>query len=102
MSNHDDGEMKQSKKLDVEEIESLNSENLDVQELERRLELASMWTDLTTPDCYIDTCGADCGSNCVGNCGSNCVGNCPSNCVGNCTTNCAVNVCDQNCSVCES
>lgn len=48
--------------IKAEEIESLNVDDLDIEELERRVELAS-----TVPlaDLY------DCGTNCGANCGSN-------------------------------
>jgi len=48
-----------SKKLEsqLDEIVSLNAEDLDVQELERRLELATGVFD--APDCYVDTCGVN-------------------------------------------
>jgi hypothetical protein len=79
------------------EIVSLNIKNLDIQELERRLELAAGL--IATPDgwvCGADGCGVDCGTNCVGNCPSNCVGNCTSLCgVDGCGTDCGV-LCDTN------
>lgn len=71
------------------EIVSLNLDDLDIEELERRLEMASGITALG----YL--CGADCGSNCVGNCGGLCAANCPGNCtvnVGGCTADCGTNV----------
>lgn len=73
-----------------DEIESLNVDDLDIEELERRIELASAMPML--PDGWI--CGADCGSACGANCGSNCVGLCSALCAANvcgsnsgCTTN---------------
>jgi hypothetical protein len=50
---------------EVFEMLHLNAPDLDVQELEQRLELASMMPDL----CYINTCG--CNSNTVCTCYTN-------------------------------
>lgn len=44
------------------DIESLNADDLDIEELERRIELAGLTAD---PMGWL--CGADCGNNCVGN-----------------------------------
>jgi hypothetical protein len=54
---------------EVDEITSLNLNDLDVEELERRLELAVGMSSL----CYVDICGIDgCGVNCPYACGANC------------------------------
>ncbi|MCG8353052.1 MAG: hypothetical protein MI924_35250 [Chloroflexales bacterium] len=47
--------------LALSEIVSLNLADLDVEELERRLEMATAWVGFDT-----------CGSNCTGDCGTNC------------------------------
>lgn len=73
----------------ADEMESLNLDDMDVEELERRVEMSTM---MLAP-CYVNACGADCGTNCVGNCPSNCVGNCGANCGGNCSGLCASNHC---------
>lgn len=54
------------------EIEILNFEDLDVEELEERLETAVAGG--MTPDAWIycDCDGIDCGVQCSGNCGANC------------------------------
>lgn len=50
------------------EIESLNVDDLDIVELERRLELSITDSDVISAECYILSC---CGSNCQSNsCGS--------------------------------
>ncbi len=50
------------------EIESLNGDALDIEELERRLELAPISSDPVSTECYLNSC---CGSNCQSNgCGS--------------------------------
>jgi hypothetical protein len=85
--------------LGVEEITSLNLNDLDVQELERRLELALssamgcivniclIDVDIcVTHCCGADGCGANCGSNCTANCGMACGANCPALCNVNCCT----------------
>lgn len=82
---------KESDDSPLRELESLNADELDIEELERRIEMAS-----TLPDGFAWICGADCGNNCIGNCTSNCIGDCPSNCIGNCPANCVANVCGVN------
>lgn len=68
------------------EIESLNLDDLDVEELERRLEMSTgvggNLVDGSGDDggggggsCDTNVCGANCGNLCGVNCGSNCVGN---------------------------
>jgi hypothetical protein len=55
---------KNDKKNDpIDEIESLNVDDLDIEELERRIELSS-----AAP---IDPGVYDCGTNCGANCGTN-------------------------------
>jgi hypothetical protein len=49
----------------MDEIVSLNAEDLDVQELERRLELATGVFDASM-DCYINICGSNCTSDSCG------------------------------------
>jgi hypothetical protein len=75
---------------EIPEIVSLNVANLDVEELERRLEL--------TNNSIISTCGADffniCYVNACGDC--DCLGNCTSQCNGLCTTACGTNGCGVN------
>ncbi len=65
----------------VEEIISLNADDLDVEELERRLEFSPGAT-------LLDGCGAYCtcnGVNCT--CNGLCYNNCGSQCAANCTGN---------------
>jgi hypothetical protein len=83
--------MGEERKKPDDEIELLNADALDVEELERRLEMA-----VSMPDFGL-YCGADCGSNCIANCGSNCQANCPGNCVANCTALCGVDGCGTDC-----
>jgi hypothetical protein len=64
------------------EMESLNADDLDIEQLERRIELAGLSMD---PMAWV--CGAD------GNCGVNC----DANCVGDCSTLCGALVCDTYC-----
>lgn len=66
------------------EIESFNLEDLDIQELELRLETAGV--------AHLDGWG------CVADCGGLCAANCGSNCIGNCTTLCGALGCWMNCS----
>lgn len=54
--------------LALGEVQSLNIEELDIEELERRMELASLDDGQMEQQCYIHT---GCGSNCQTNtCGS--------------------------------
>jgi hypothetical protein len=80
--------------LVVEEITSLNLNDLDVDELERRVELA--FGDVSAL-CFIDICFLNfcfintciCNSDvdvCVGNCPMACGANCPGLCNLNCST----------------
>ncbi|CAM2064769.1 hypothetical protein SCOR_05310 [Sulfidibacter corallicola] len=63
------------------EIESLNLDELDVEELERRLEMSSALGSISTAALW---CGTDCGVNCgVDDC----------SCFGNAVI-CTVDVCD--------
>ena len=55
----------------VHEVQMLANLDLDVEELEQRLELA---TTLHV-DCYSFDCGANCGSYCNGYCNSFCASN---------------------------
>ena len=80
------------------EIEVLNADDLDIEELEHRLEMAYTWADLAKwciiDICWINICFGNCGENCVANCGENCAANCGTlyacgaNCPGLCNTNC--------------
>jgi hypothetical protein len=75
-------EKTRDKDLHPFEIQPLNDEvlgNLSIEELEERLEMQILHVT-EAQWCVIDTCGVNCGSNCVGNCGSNCVGNCTTLC----------------------
>ncbi|CAM2064768.1 hypothetical protein SCOR_05305 [Sulfidibacter corallicola] len=63
------------------EIENLNMDDLDVEELERRLEMSSALGTVTTAALW---CGADCGNLCgVDDC----------SCLGNAVV-CTVDICD--------
>ena len=76
--------------LEAFEIESLNIEDLDVQELERRLELAAgLPLDMGwTCDCDNHTCSPDCGCN-----NYTCTDNtCSTLCNYDCGPDCGVNV----------
>jgi hypothetical protein len=64
-----------------DEIESLNLDDLDVEELERRLELAPAGAALGP---------AACGDGCIQYVGPICPPDCPSNCPGNCYRLCAL------------
>lgn len=52
---------------DPPEMESLNADDIDVEELERRIELSGLSAD---PMAWV--CGADCGENCIANCSTLC------------------------------
>ena len=64
----------------LEEILSLNADDLDVEELERRLEMAPILLDGCTGYCGTHSCNCNCSTNCCGNCSANCQANCSSNC----------------------
>lgn len=82
------------------EIESLNLDDLDVEELERRLELSTgMGTNLVDPlpTCDVDGggggggCGTDCGTNvCVGLCSALCAALCSGLC--GCNSACGIDL----------
>jgi hypothetical protein len=82
--------------LVVNEVTSLNLNDLDVEELERRVELALggvhalCFIDL----CYINCCGCN-GTNCTADCGTNCVANCSTACGGNCSALCTIDCCTE-------
>jgi hypothetical protein len=64
------------------EIQPLNEDvlgNLSIEELEERLEMQMLHVS-EAQWCFIDTCGADCGSLCGANCGTNCGTNCGADC----------------------
>lgn len=52
----------------MKEMESLNIDDLDVEELERRLEMAPTGPSGPVPTCDPDICGADIIINCDRNC----------------------------------
>lgn len=95
-----------NKKKPTVEMESLNLDDLDIEELEHRVELASALPGL---DCYINcncdgsncdcngtdcSCNAQCGTDvCAADCGNNCIGNCTNNCVADCGCNCVGDLC---------
>lgn len=76
-----------SKKEDIVEIDSLNLDDLDVEELERRMELAIAGGQTTS---YIEPCDVDGGGGCNSDgCGSNtCTSNCNAYCGSNCDSKC--------------
>ncbi|NOK58050.1 MAG: hypothetical protein GFH27_549287n354 [Chloroflexi bacterium AL-W] len=69
------------------EIVSLNADDLDIEELERRLELA-LGSPVSPDFCFIDICFSDCGVNCDDLCGARCsLAPCgAANCSSLCTT----------------
>ena len=74
----------------AEEIKMLAHLDLDIEELEQRLELAAI---------VFDCCGVNCGTNycssnyCNSNCGCNCPGNCIANCGADCSHTCTLHAC---------
>ena len=70
--------------LEIREIESLNVDGLDVEELERRIELAS-----AVPTELAWTCSSDCPDDCL--C-CLCVSDCPSYCL-DCGGDCSALAC---------
>lgn len=76
-----------------EEIEVLNFDDLDVEELERRLDMAIVGG--ATVDawiCGIDACG--CNSN---TCSTQCAANCATACGANCSGLCGADGCGSDC-----
>ena len=74
----------------TEEMKMLAHLDLDIEELEQRLELAPL---------IFDSCGVNCSSNgcssngCNGNCASNCIANCSANCGADCSHTCTIHAC---------
>lgn len=71
----------------TDEMRMLALFDLDIEELEQRLEMASLFID-TSPRVIVctDLCRTQCGANCSSNCSANC------GCHGvNCGFNCGVN-----------
>lgn len=89
-------------KLDVFEIESLNVDQLDVEELEQRIELSTGvptemgWTCDCDGNCTnCQHCSTLCTCDGTNTCTTYCGADCASNCAYLCTTDCALDTCAQ-------
>lgn len=86
--------MSESKKNEMShEMESLNLEELDIEELEHRLELAAAGTSGLIDGCSENDGGSGCTTDCTNNTNT-CVGLCTNLCGANCpgNNNCYVDV----------